>query len=82
MLKRAMGFAVACVMLVGAATAQAQQHGITVSASGEVKSKPTIVEIGATVAKAHRIDAFEARVRRSQPWRATALDGPEPLPGA
>ena len=35
-------------------------------------------EIGATVAKAHRIDAFEARVRRSQPWRATAL---EPLPG-
>jgi 3-isopropylmalate/(R)-2-methylmalate dehydratase small subunit len=39
-------------------------------------------EIGATVAKAHRIDAFEARVRRSQPWRATALDGPEPLPGA
>jgi 3-isopropylmalate/(R)-2-methylmalate dehydratase small subunit len=39
-------------------------------------------EIGATVAKARRIDAFEARVRRSQPWRATALDGPEPLPGA
>jgi 3-isopropylmalate/(R)-2-methylmalate dehydratase small subunit len=39
-------------------------------------------EIGATVAKAHRIDAFEAKVRRSQPWRATALDGPEPLPGA
>ncbi len=39
-------------------------------------------EIGATVAKAHRIDAFEARVRRSQPWRATTLDGPEPLPGA
>jgi 3-isopropylmalate/(R)-2-methylmalate dehydratase small subunit len=37
-------------------------------------------EIGATVAKAHRIDAFEARVRRSQPWRATTLDGP--LPGA
>ena len=33
-------------------------------------------EIGATVARAHRIDAFEARVRRSQPWRATALDGP------
>jgi 3-isopropylmalate/(R)-2-methylmalate dehydratase small subunit len=33
-------------------------------------------EIGATVAKAHRIDAFEARVRRSQPWRATALDAP------
>ena len=33
-------------------------------------------EIGATVAKAHRIDAFEARIRRSQPWRATALDGP------
>jgi len=33
-------------------------------------------EIGATVAKAHRIDAFEARVRRSQPWRATTLDGP------
>ena len=32
-------------------------------------------EIGATVAKAHRIDAFEARVRRSQPWRATTLDG-------
>ena len=32
-------------------------------------------EIGATVAKAHRIDAFEARVRRKQPWRATALDG-------
>jgi 3-isopropylmalate/(R)-2-methylmalate dehydratase small subunit len=37
-------------------------------------------EIGATVAKAHRIDAFEASVRRSQPWRATTLDGP--LPGA
>jgi 3-isopropylmalate/(R)-2-methylmalate dehydratase small subunit len=37
-------------------------------------------EIGATVAKAHRIDAFEARLRRSQPWRATTLDGP--LPGA
>ncbi len=33
-------------------------------------------EIGATVAKAHRIDAFEARVRRSQPWRATTLEGP------
>jgi 3-isopropylmalate/(R)-2-methylmalate dehydratase small subunit len=33
-------------------------------------------EIGATVAKAHRIDAFEARIRRSQPWRATTLDGP------
>jgi 3-isopropylmalate/(R)-2-methylmalate dehydratase small subunit len=33
-------------------------------------------EIGATVAKAHRIDAFEAKLRRSQPWRATALDGP------
>ena len=33
-------------------------------------------EIGATVAKAHRIDAFEARVRRSQHWRATTLDGP------
>ena len=32
-------------------------------------------EIGATVAKAHRIDAFEAEVRRSQPWRAAALDG-------
>ena len=32
-------------------------------------------EIGATVAKAHRIDAFEAKVRRNQPWRATALDG-------
>ena len=32
-------------------------------------------EIGATVARAHRIDAFEAKVRRSQPWRATALDG-------
>jgi 3-isopropylmalate/(R)-2-methylmalate dehydratase small subunit len=37
-------------------------------------------EIGATVAKTHRIDAFEARLRRSQPWRATTLDGP--LPGA
>jgi 3-isopropylmalate/(R)-2-methylmalate dehydratase small subunit len=37
-------------------------------------------EISATVAKAHRIDAFEARLRRSQPWRATTLDGP--LPGA
>src|SRR5687767_14539540 len=37
-------------------------------------------EIGATVAKAHRIDAFEARVRRSQPWRAATFDGP--LPGA
>ena len=34
----------------------------------------------ATVARAHRIDAFEARVRRSQPWRATTLGGP--LPGA
>jgi 3-isopropylmalate/(R)-2-methylmalate dehydratase small subunit len=34
-----------------------------------------IDEIGATVAKAHRIDAFEAKVRRNQPWRATALDG-------
>jgi 3-isopropylmalate/(R)-2-methylmalate dehydratase small subunit len=33
-------------------------------------------EIGATVAKAHRIDVFEARVRRSQPWWATTLDGP------
>jgi 3-isopropylmalate/(R)-2-methylmalate dehydratase small subunit len=33
-------------------------------------------EIGATVARVHRIDAFEARVRRSQPWRATTLDGP------
>jgi 3-isopropylmalate/(R)-2-methylmalate dehydratase small subunit len=33
-------------------------------------------EIGATVARARRIDAFEARVRRSQPWRATTLDGP------
>jgi 3-isopropylmalate/(R)-2-methylmalate dehydratase small subunit len=33
-------------------------------------------EIGATVARAHRIDAFEARVRRTQPWRATTLDGP------
>jgi 3-isopropylmalate/(R)-2-methylmalate dehydratase small subunit len=33
-------------------------------------------EIGSTVAKAHRIDAFEARVRRSQPWRAMTLDGP------
>ena len=32
-------------------------------------------EIGATAAKAHRIDAFEAKLRRSQPWRATALDG-------
>ena len=32
-------------------------------------------EIGATVAKAHRIDAFEAKVRRNQPGRATALDG-------
>ena len=32
-------------------------------------------EIGATVAKAHRIDAFEAKLRRNQPWRATALDG-------
>jgi 3-isopropylmalate/(R)-2-methylmalate dehydratase small subunit len=37
-------------------------------------------EIGATAAKAHRIDAFEAQLRRSQPWRAAALD--EPLPGA
>jgi 3-isopropylmalate/(R)-2-methylmalate dehydratase small subunit len=33
-------------------------------------------EIGATVARAHRIDAFEASLRRSQPWRATALDEP------
>ena len=39
-------------------------------------------EIGATFARTHRIDAFEARVRRSQPWRTTALDGPEPLPNA
>jgi 3-isopropylmalate/(R)-2-methylmalate dehydratase small subunit len=31
-------------------------------------------EIGATVAKAHMIDAFEAKLRQSQPWRATALD--------
>jgi 3-isopropylmalate/(R)-2-methylmalate dehydratase small subunit len=36
-------------------------------------------EIGATVAKAHRIDVFEAKLRQSQPWRAPALD--EPLPG-
>ena len=33
-------------------------------------------EIGATVAKADRIDAFEVRLRQSQPWRARALDGP------
>ena len=33
-------------------------------------------EIGATVARTHRIDAFEARLRRSQPWRAPVLDGP------
>jgi 3-isopropylmalate/(R)-2-methylmalate dehydratase small subunit len=33
-------------------------------------------EIGATVAKSDRIDAFEAKLRQSQPWRATALDGP------
>jgi len=32
-------------------------------------------EIGATVAKAHRIDAFEKKLRLNQPWRATALDG-------
>ena len=32
-------------------------------------------EIGATVAKADRIDAFEVRIRQSQPWRAAALDG-------
>jgi uncharacterized protein YggE len=36
-----------CVMMVGA-FARADE-GITVSASGEVKSKPTVVEIGATV---------------------------------
>jgi 3-isopropylmalate/(R)-2-methylmalate dehydratase small subunit len=30
-------------------------------------------EIGATVAKASSIDAFEARLRESQPWRAAAL---------
>ena len=30
-------------------------------------------EIGATVARAHRIDAFEAKLRLNQPWRATAL---------
>jgi 3-isopropylmalate/(R)-2-methylmalate dehydratase small subunit len=36
-------------------------------------------EIGATVAKARRIDAFEAKLRQSQPWRAMALG--EPLPG-
>ncbi len=49
MLKQVTGFAaaVACVLLVASA-ARAQQ-GITVSASGEVKSKPTMVEIGATV---------------------------------
>ena len=32
-------------------------------------------EIGTTVAKAHRIDTFEERIRRRQPWRAAALDG-------
>ena len=32
-------------------------------------------EIGATVAKAHRIDAFEKKLRLNQPWRSTALDG-------
>jgi 3-isopropylmalate/(R)-2-methylmalate dehydratase small subunit len=32
-------------------------------------------EIGATVARAHSIDAFEARLRTSQPWRATVLGG-------
>ncbi|HKH69187.1 MAG TPA: 3-isopropylmalate dehydratase small subunit, partial [Reyranella sp.] len=36
-------------------------------------------EIGSTVAKARRIDAFEAKLRQSQPWRAMALG--EPLPG-
>ncbi|MBV9834172.1 MAG: 3-isopropylmalate dehydratase small subunit [Alphaproteobacteria bacterium] len=33
-------------------------------------------EIGATVAKADKIDSFEARLRRNQPWRATALAAP------
>jgi 3-isopropylmalate/(R)-2-methylmalate dehydratase small subunit len=33
-------------------------------------------EIGATVAKARRIDAFEAKLRQSQPWRAMALGEP------
>jgi 3-isopropylmalate/(R)-2-methylmalate dehydratase small subunit len=37
-------------------------------------------EIGATVANARRIDAFEVKLRQSQPWRAMALG--EPLPGA
>jgi 3-isopropylmalate/(R)-2-methylmalate dehydratase small subunit len=31
-------------------------------------------EIGATAAKADRIDEFEARLRRSQPWRVRTLD--------
>ncbi len=30
-------------------------------------------EIGTTIAKADRIDTFEAKIRRNQPWRATAL---------
>ncbi len=33
-------------------------------------------EIGATVARSDSIDAFEMRLRQSQPWRARALDGP------
>src|SRR5690242_14434625 len=37
-------------------------------------------EIGATVAKADRIDSFEAKLRRSQPWRATALASSAQLP--
>jgi 3-isopropylmalate/(R)-2-methylmalate dehydratase small subunit len=37
-------------------------------------------EIGTTVAKAARIDSFEARLRRSQPWRETALASPAQLP--
>jgi 3-isopropylmalate/(R)-2-methylmalate dehydratase small subunit len=37
-------------------------------------------EIGATVAKADKIDSFEAKLRRSQPWRATALASSAQLP--
>jgi len=48
MLKRTTGLIVACLLAVGSA-ARAADQGITVSASGEVKSKPTVVEIGATV---------------------------------
>lgn len=47
LMKNKLVMAAACVLL-GAGSVRAED-GITVSASGEVKSKPTVVEIGATV---------------------------------